>query len=201
VTGPTVTITDTVYGPLLVNVSRTTLVAGPLSAGDGVAVVRVPALPLVATGDVLHLQVCAVDPNAVPVCSKLYVGMDDTPPTPSWVNDTLFNMDAVCGELGGPHPICAGHTQDVEYQVDGSGLTCRFGAASEPESGPVVYSVCWTTTMGGECSLSNWTTVDLAGNGSDYNASVTGLRMPGGTTAYCLVRACNQAGLCANKTR
>jgi hypothetical protein len=77
----------------------------------------IPALgPLVASGDVLHVTVCVVDPNSPPLCDTLYVAIDDTPPVMSWVNDSLPATPAYAS-YAAAHPFTLGATGDVAFQV------------------------------------------------------------------------------------
>ena len=96
----------------------------------------------VSSGQVLQVQLCAVDLNAEPVCATTSIGIDDTAPVMGWVKDDL-PVDVA------QHPFTLGSIDDVQYQVDQTELACTFAPATDPQVCPGPdRAACWFVTGG-----------------------------------------------------
>jgi hypothetical protein len=186
-----------------------------LFKGTALSSFVVPAMgPLVQSGDVVHVEVCVADPGARPLCKTLFVGIDDTPPVMAWVHDTLpvVSPGSPFAAANAEHPFTRGRQRDVDYQVDNTAVGCEFGAANDRESGPVQYDMCWTTEprpphltndalTAVMCNIHHWEAVDRDTQDSalsnTHNSTLEGQLLMLNQKIFCVVRACNLAGLCA----
>jgi hypothetical protein len=144
-----------------------------------------------------------------------------------WVKDIL-PATAEFQVQSSLHPYTAGIVSDVRFQVCAavcwtafltpSRLTlldhphgrvlsagCVVGDAAsvDPDTRSIAYSYCWTANPAAatEC-LQSWANVtyDPRTAANAYNVTATGLSLMLSATYYCVVRACNDAGLCNSTT-
>ena len=102
----------------------------------------------VSSGQVLQVQLCAVDLNAEPVCATTSIGIDDTAPVMGWVKDDL-PVDVALDQWNAQHPFTLGSIDDVQYQVDQTELACTFAPATDPQVCPGPdRAACWFVTGG-----------------------------------------------------